>query len=109
MERRTLGIIATIVTIFLCACPGLALCLFGVFGISGTAPINYTLDGTPYTMMMPSWVGIVLLCISLILVLIPIVIGIITLRIKPTAPVPAPYSPPPPPPPAPDEPIPPAI
>lgn len=107
MERRTMGIIATLVSIILCACPGLFLCAFSVFGIANV-PFDYTVNGVPYRLTSPSWLGIILLCLAAILILIPILIGFFTLRSRPSTPVPAPYSPPPPPP-GPDEPLPPAI
>ena len=103
MDRRTTGIIATIATVLLCACPGFGLCLFGGITAAG--------QGTFNDQSLSPTVGFVLLCVSLIFIAIPVVVGIVTLRRKPgdVAPVVTAVSEPMPPvPPKDDEPLPPA-
>ena len=82
MEKKTVGLIATIGTTLLCACPGLCLCLWGVMGLSGT-PIDVTnFDGQTTSEPMGTGVAIALLCVSLIAIAIPVVVGFFTLRKK---------------------------
>ncbi|MBT3323283.1 MAG: hypothetical protein HN392_13445 [Anaerolineae bacterium] len=79
MEKKTIGLIATIGTAFLCACPGLCLCLWGFIGISGT-PIDQTLNGQTTSEPMSTGLAVSLLCLSLIAIAIPIIVGFFTLR-----------------------------
>jgi hypothetical protein len=93
---RTTGIILTIVTIFLCACPGLAALGIGFVGAMGGFP------GMAPTGLDPGAavaVGLTLACIGVIGLLVPVLVAVLTLR------------PPrrPPPPTGPDEPIPPPV
>lgn len=86
MDKKTGGIIATIVAVLLCGCPGLCLCLFGAWAATGTMP--YTVESTGYggytgTGMVSSYLGFVGLCLALIFIAIPIVVGVLTLRKKP--------------------------
>ena len=86
MNNRTVGIVATVITVLCCACPGLLLCLdsaflvvvrrslFSQFGVQGLGGV-----GHPYL------VGLGLGCLSLILIAIPILVGFVTLRNKPSA------------------------
>ena len=88
MDRKTFGIIATIVAALLFGFPGLCLCLFGAITATGQMPLAsdfpYTSDfGNPYSKMAPSYWGFVLLCLALIFIAIPIVVGVLTLRNKP--------------------------
>ncbi len=102
MEKRTVGIIATVATILLCACPGLFICIWGALGIA-QVPITTTSGDVSQTAPMPTTVGIALICLAIILVLIPVAVGFFTLRnTRSSAQVP-------PPPPGPGEPLPPAI
>jgi hypothetical protein len=87
-ENRTGAIIGTVVAVLLCGCPGLSLCLGGLLTVFNVMPWNGTLNGTYYT-NLPSWIGFVLMCVSLFLIAIPIVVGIVTLR-KKKLPAPAP-------------------
>ena len=82
MEKKTIGLIATIGTFFLCACPSIFLCVWGVIGVSGTS-IDQTFNGQTTSEPMPMALGIVLLCLSLIGLAIPAVVGFFTLRKKP--------------------------
>ena len=88
MEKKTVGIIATIVAVFLCGCPGLCLFLFGAIAATGRMP--YTSDfpytsnfSNPYSETVPSYLGFIGLCLALIFIAVPIVVGVLTLRNKP--------------------------
>lgn len=77
MDTKTKGIVATIVSVVLCGCPGLFICLFGALTASGNGTFN---DQS----LSPS-VGFVLICLSLIFIIIPIAVGFFMLRKKPEA------------------------
>ena len=82
MDKKTVGLIATIGTTLVCACPGLCLCLWGVMGLSGT-PIDVTdFGGQTTSEPMGTGLAIGLLCVSLIAIAIPVVVGFFTLRNK---------------------------
>lgn len=83
MERRTVGIIATIATVLLCACPGLFLCLFGGLTAAGQGTYTQAIMGSTGKGQIAPGVGVALLCLGIILVAIPIVVGFFTLRKKP--------------------------
>ena len=85
MERRTVGIIATVATTLLCACPGLFLCLFGGLSAAGQGKYTSDLMGNAGGGAIAPGVGIALLCVGILLVAIPIVVGFFTLRKKPDA------------------------
>lgn len=81
MDKKNVGMIATIATALLCGCPGLfGLCMGAMFAIVGTIP------GSDIDMMGSSdpsaaiGTGIAMLCVGLIFVAIPVVVGILTLR-----------------------------
>ena len=109
MDKRTTGIIATVVAVVLCGCPGLiSLCMGAMFAVVGQIPgaeIDVFGGNDPRAAM---GFGLGALCLGIIFIIIPIVVGVLTLRNKPSlaaAPatsVPAPVVPP-------DEPLPPAI
>ena len=82
MEKRTIGIIATLGTAFICACPSIFLCIWGIVGISGM-PIDQTFNGQTTSEPMSTGLGFALLCLSLIGLLIPVAVGFFTLRNKP--------------------------
>lgn len=82
MDKKTIGIIATVGTLFLCACPSLFLCIWGVIGVSGV-PIDQTINGQTTTEPMSMGLGIALLCLSIVGLLTPVVVGFFTLRKKP--------------------------
>ena len=91
MDKKTVGIIATIVAVFLCGCPGLCLFLFGAIAATGQMP--YTSDfpwtsdfSNPYSEIVPSYLGFIGLCLALIFIAVPIVVGVLTLRNKPEKP-----------------------
>jgi hypothetical protein len=83
MEKKTVGIIATIVAVVLCGCPGLCLCLLGALTAAGAMPYTTDMFGVQSTGTIPTWWGIVALCLALIFILIPILVGVFTLRNKP--------------------------
>jgi hypothetical protein len=87
MEKKTGGIIATIVAVLLCGCPGLCLCLFGAWAATGTLPYTTDVSGYSGYGTVPSYLGFVGLCLALIFIAIPIVVGVMTLRKKPEKPV----------------------
>ncbi len=98
MDRRTTGIIATVVTALLCGCPGLVgLCWGGIAAIVSFVPnSNIDIGGSndPRTALFS---GLGALCVGLLFIAIPFVVGYFTLREKPDQTS------------VPDEPIPPAI
>ena len=89
MDKRNLGIIATIVTILLCGIPGLAsLCLAALFVIGGPVFEKNSSD---------LLIKLSLLCIGLVSITIPVVVGVLTLRNRDPKPVTFPDEPIPPP------------
>ena len=83
MNNKNTGIIATIASVLLCGCPGLFLCIFGAVTATGSMPYNTQVNGVSNSGTLPSTVGFVMLCLSLIFILIPIGVGFFTLRKKP--------------------------
>jgi hypothetical protein len=77
MDKKNTGMIATIAAVILCGCPGLCVCLFGAITATG--------NGTFNDQVLPSPVGFVLICLSLIFIVIPIAVGFFMLRKKPEA------------------------
>lgn len=108
MDKRTTGIIATVVTALLCGCPGLFGICWGVIAIPVSFVPGANIDiGGNNSPQAALTAGIVGLCLGLIFIAIPIAVGYFTLRNRPAAStvITAPsYSPTPPPPPKPDEP-----
>ena len=98
MDKRTTGIIATVVTALLCGCPGLfSICWGAIAAVVSFIPdadINIGGSSDP-TMALISGLGA--LCFGVIFVAIPVAVGFFTLRKKSEAAAPV-Y----------DEPIPPA-
>ena len=82
MDKKTVGLIATIGTALLCACPSFFLCVWGIIGISG-APIDTTINGQTSSEPMSMGLAAGLICLSLIGILIPVAVGFFTLRKKP--------------------------
>ncbi len=78
MDKKTVGMIATVATVFLCGCPGLFLCVFGAISAAGGG----TFDLGTNTSEIPPGAGIALLCVGLIFVVIPVAVGFFTLRKK---------------------------
>ena len=98
MDKKTTGIVATVITVLLCGCPGLfGLCFGAFFAIIGQIPgANIDVFGSTDPGSALKW-GIGTFCMGIIFVIVPIVVGILTLRNKNTEPLPVS-----------DEPIPPA-
>lgn len=87
-ESRTWPIIGTILAILLCGCPGLTMCLFGVYAATGKVPdTGYNFGSSGY---MPGWIGFAVLCVALIFIAIAVVVPILLLRKKKPAAEPAP-------------------
>jgi hypothetical protein len=86
VDKRTLGIILTVVTVLFCGCPGLFICLMG--GLTAAGLGTYTTDvlGTTGVGELPTGSGYVFLCLGLIGIAIPIIIGIVMLRKPKTVP-----------------------
>ncbi len=84
MNNRTVGIVATVVTVLCCACPGFGICLAGVMGLAGV-PFTTTIGDQTSTEPLSAQVAIGLICVSLFLILIPVAVGFFTLRQKPAA------------------------
>ncbi len=84
MDKRTTGIVATIVAVLLCGCPGLfALCSGAITAFAGAVPgSNIDIFGSsdPQTALLT---GVGVLCLGVILIAIPVVVGIVTLRNRP--------------------------
>jgi len=84
MDKRTVGIIATVATALLCGCPGLlSLCWGALAAVVSLVPgANIDIGGSsnPATAL---FTGVVALCLGVIFVAIPIVVGFATLRRKP--------------------------
>ena len=86
MEKRTLGIIATIVSALACGCAAIIACGWGIVAMTG-APIDFTANGQQSIETLPLAVGYVLLCLSVLFVAVPFVVGFLTLRKKPAPPM----------------------
>jgi hypothetical protein len=84
MDKKQVGLIATIATVLLCGCPGLfGLCMgttsiFASFVPDADIDVFGSNDPAAATTM-----GFVFLCLSVIFIAIPIVVGVVTLRKKP--------------------------
>ena len=86
MNKRTVGIIATVLSALVCGCISIIACAWGVIAVTGT-PINISNNGQQYMDTLPPTVGYVLICLSVLFVAVPFVIGFLTLRKKPQSPV----------------------
>ena len=75
--NKTGAIIATIMAILLCGCPGLSLCVSGIWAATGKMP-NY-MSGFGY---FQNWIGWSMLCVSLIFIIIAVLVPVLTLRNK---------------------------
>ena len=86
MDKRTIGIIATVLSALVCGCAAIIACVWGLIGVTGM-PIDITSGGEQYVDTMPLAMGIALLCLSMLFVAVPVVIGFLTFRKKPAPPV----------------------
>ena len=86
MDKRTTGIVATVVTALMCGCPGLFAMCFGLFfAVVGQIPgaeVNVFDNSDPRSALV---YGLGTLCVGILFVLVPVVVGIVTLRKKPGA------------------------
>jgi uncharacterized membrane protein len=82
MDKKTIGIIATVVTALCCGCVALISCGFGGM-IAISVPFTVTSNGQESIQTFPTPVGYVLLCLSVIFILVPVAVGFFTLRKKP--------------------------
>jgi hypothetical protein len=79
-QSKTGAIIGTVVAIALCGLPGLCLlCPAGVAALSGW--VNYNTVGFE----LPTWVGGVFLCLSVVFIAIAVLVPVLTLRKKKSA------------------------
>jgi hypothetical protein len=85
MNKNT-GIIATVVTVIFCGCPGLASLCWGITSaaVSFMPGANIDINGSsdPRSALFTGLGG---LCMGIIFIAIPIVVGFLTLRKKPEA------------------------
>lgn len=88
MNNKTVGIIATVASAVICGCSAIFACVWGVL-IATNQPITMTSGGEQSVQTLPTPVGYVLLCLSLLFVAVPVVVGFVTLRKKPQAAAPA--------------------
>ncbi len=81
MEKRTVGIIVTIVATLFCGCPGLFAAFWGIMvaGISFMPNAQIDMGGSsdPATAL---GIGLGTCCVGLIFIVIPIAVGFFTLR-----------------------------
>ena len=80
-EKKTGAIIGTIAAILLCGCPGLSLCIAGIVTAANIMPWNGDFFGT-YAETLPSWIGYVFLCVSILFIAIAVLVPVLTLRKK---------------------------
>ncbi|MBN1147468.1 MAG: hypothetical protein JXA78_09440 [Anaerolineales bacterium] len=86
MDKRTTGIIATVVTVLVCGCPGLLSVCWGAIAAAASfipgAEIDIAGSSDPTTALIS---GLGALCIGVVFVAIPVAVGFFTLRKKPEA------------------------
>ena len=87
MQKRTIGIIATVFTALFCGCFSIISCVWGVI-IARGMPVDVTSGGATAPQTFPPAIGFALLCLSAVILLVPVAVGFFTLRNKPeTAPI----------------------
>lgn len=84
MQKRTIGIIATIFTTIFCGCFSIVSCVWGVI-IARGVPVDVTSNGITAPQTFSPMIGYALLCMSVFLILVPLAVGFFTLRKKPEA------------------------
>jgi len=82
MDKKTIGIIVTVVTAFLCGCASIFSCVWGLIIVSGQ-PIDLTSNGITTPQTLSPTIGYVLLCLTVIMVAVPVAVGFFTFRKKP--------------------------
>jgi hypothetical protein len=98
MDKKTTGIIATVIAALLCGCPGLVSLCWGVIAalVSFIPGANIDIGGSSDPKRALA-TGIGALCLGIVFIAIPIVVGVVMLRKKPVPETPS------------NEPLPPAI
>jgi len=81
MEKKTIGIIATVVTALMCGCASIFSCVWG-FIIASGQPIDVTSNGVTTQQALSPAIGYVLLCLTVLMILVPVVVGFFTFRSK---------------------------
>ena len=87
MDKRTTGIIATLITVVICGCPGLiSLCMGAMFALISFIP-NAKIDifGSHEPSAALTF-GVVTLIIGIVFLAIPAILAFVTLRGKKTSP-----------------------
>jgi uncharacterized membrane protein len=84
MDKKMIGIIATVISALCCGCVALLSCIWGGM-IAANIPFTITSNGEQSVQTFPPTIGYVLLCLSVIFIIIPIAVGFFTLRKKPEA------------------------
>jgi uncharacterized membrane protein len=79
MQNRTLGIVLTALSAFICGCAGLFSCIWGGLIATGT-PIDVTSNGITAPQTFSPTIGYGLVCLSLLFLLVPLAVGFFTLR-----------------------------
>ena len=102
-DRRTIGIIAVIVTTLLCACPGLILLTIG--GISGVMRVFFSSELSGSDVNAALAVAITGLCLGILMIAVPLEIALFAFRGGPGQPRSAVVDVAPPPPPQPVRPV----
>lgn len=82
MDKKTVGIIATILSALVCGCVSIFTCVWGIL-LATETPIDTNFGGVESVQTFPPTVGYVLLCLTVILILVPVAVGFFTLRKKP--------------------------
>jgi len=81
MDKRTIGIIATTISAFLCGCVSILSCVWGFIIVSGQ-PIDVTTNGVTTPQVLSPTIGYVLLCLTVLMMAVPVGVGFFTLRKK---------------------------
>jgi hypothetical protein len=83
MEKRTVGIVATVITVLLCGCPGLVSLCWGLIAASVSFMPNANIDiGGSHDPTTALASGLGACCGGIIFIAIPIAVGFFTLRKK---------------------------
>jgi hypothetical protein len=78
MDKKTVGIVLTVISVLLCGCPGLFFCLFGVGVLTGIG----TWTTNDQVGSIPSNYGLPILCVGALFIIIPFIVGFFLLRKK---------------------------
>jgi hypothetical protein len=81
MDKKTIGIIATVATTFMCGCASIFSCVWGFIIVSGQ-PIDVTSNGITAPQTLSPTIGYVLLCVTVLMLAVPVVVAFFTFRKK---------------------------